>query len=330
LGWSGVDLFFVLSGFLITGILIETLHDSAYYRNFYARRSLRIFPIYYLLCAVLLFVGLRTGAHWTAGHLWFLAYLGNPAILIWQQLLPISPAVRVTHLWSLSVEEQFYFLWPWVIRRLRSRERIVAGSIALIVVAFLARLGFYLLRGRGWSPHWPEYFILCRVDALGVGALLAALVRGPLRKKLLSMAPAGFAVCGGVLALLLFIRHTTSILDPAVSVIGLSLFAATFGFLLLTTLVEGSVAQRFFRLGGLRFFGRYSYGLYLYHFPLQGLLKGLQVYFATLTRSGFVSGLLFVFTSLLVNVLVAVASFHFIESPIMKLKKRFSYAKGTA
>jgi peptidoglycan/LPS O-acetylase OafA/YrhL len=76
----------------------------------------------------------------------------------------------------------------------------------------------------------------------------------------------------------------------------------------------------------LRFLGRYSYGLYLYHVPLQPLLQGLQPYFTASTHSAFVGGLLFVFISLLVNVLVAVASFHFFEAPIMKLKSKFRYA----
>jgi peptidoglycan/LPS O-acetylase OafA/YrhL len=144
------------------------------------------------------------------------------------------------------------------------------------------------------------------------------------------LAPAGFVTCGSALLLLFLVRRTTSILDPGISMIGLSLFAALFGFLLIMALVEGSLTQRFLCLKGLRFFGRYSYGLYLYHFPLQGILQGLQSYFATATHSAFTGGLLFVLVSLLVNMLVAIASFHLIESPIMKLKKRFSYTEGTA
>jgi peptidoglycan/LPS O-acetylase OafA/YrhL len=323
-GWSGVDLFFVLSGFLITGILVDTLNNKAYYRNFYARRALRIFPVYYLVCVIYLLMGLHFGVQWKPAHLWFLIYLGNPASLIWPQLLSLP--FRATHLWSLSVEEQFYFVWPWAIRTLRSRSRIIAGSIVLIAGAFLARLSFFLFRGHGWSGDWPYAFILCRMDSLAVGALIAVLIRGPQRKALLNLAPKGFFACGSALLLVFALRHTTSAIDPGISMFGLSLLAAFFGFLLLMSLVEGSLTERFLSLKGLRFLGKYSYGLYLYHVLLQAALQGLQGYYTALTRSTFVGGLLFVSTSLLVNVLVAVASFHLFEAPIMNMKSKFRYA----
>jgi peptidoglycan/LPS O-acetylase OafA/YrhL len=325
-GWAGVDLFFVLSGFLITGILVDTLNDIGYYRNFYARRALRIFPVYYLLCGASVLAGLYFGVHWTPAHLWFLVYLGNPACIIWPQLLPALLPIHLTHLWSLSIEEQFYCVWPWTIRKLRDSSRIIAGSCALIVFAFLGRLGFFAMRGHGWTGDWPYLFILCRMDALAVGALIAVLVRGTQKKRLLKLAPAGFLVSGIALVLLFVVRHTASGMDAGISVFGISLLAAFFGSVLLMALVEGSLTERFLSLKSLRFLGRYSYGLYLYHVPLQPLLQGLQPYFTASTHSAFVGGLLFVFISLLVNVLVAVASFHFFEAPIMKLKSKFRYA----
>ena len=108
-GWSGVDLFFVLSGFLITGILFDTQDDPAYYKKFYVRRSLRIFPIYYIFLAVYgLFAFLHLDGHFHLGHIAFLFYLGYPAILLRPALQSVSPSVHFDHLWSLCAEEQFY------------------------------------------------------------------------------------------------------------------------------------------------------------------------------------------------------------------------------
>lgn len=325
-GWAGVDLFFVLSGFLITGILVDSIDDDHYYRNFYARRTLRIFPIYYLLCAVFVLVGLYLGVQWKAAHLWFLVYLGNPVVLVWPQLLSMILPLHATHLWSLAVEEQFYCIWPFAIKKFGSRYKIIAGSCILIVVAPLARLGFVLLRRYGWNEDWSTGFILCRMDALAVGALIAVLYRGVQREKMLKLAPVGFVSFGCALAALFSILHTTDPRVPVFSVCGFSLLSAFFGCVLLMALVKGSLTERVLQASGLRFFGRYSYGLYLYHVPLQCTLQWMQAYFTARTHSAFAGGVIFVFGSLLINVAVAMASFRFIEAPIMKLKARFGHA----
>src|ERR1700674_1734773 len=192
LGWTGVDLFFVLSGFLITGILFDTHNDAGYYRNFYARRVLRIFPIYYLLVAVFLCLGPFAGAHWKAGHLFFLIYLGYPAALIWPSLTTAAPSLALTHLWSLSVEEQFYMVWPWVTAKLRRPTAILRGCLIVAASALAIRV---LIWASGWpNADWPSAFLLCRMDQLALGAAIAILVRGPLQKRLLDWAPFTFVL----------------------------------------------------------------------------------------------------------------------------------------
>jgi len=151
MGWTGVDLFFVLSGFLITGILYDTRDDEGYYTKFYYRRALRIFPLYFFIVLVLIACTRLIGAQWRPSHLFFLVYLGYPAALIWPSLTQFSPVVQITHVWSLSVEEQFYTLWPWAIRKMRDENVILLASVILGGVAIGLRAWISI---RGFNPTW--------------------------------------------------------------------------------------------------------------------------------------------------------------------------------
>jgi peptidoglycan/LPS O-acetylase OafA/YrhL len=124
-GWIGVDLFFALSGFLITGILLDTRGTKGYFRNFFARRILRIFPLYYGVFVLLLLLTPFLHLQWHPGHLLYLVYLGNIAYLVNTGLGKIVPDVSLIHFWSLAVEEQFYLIWPCVIFFITSRRRLV-------------------------------------------------------------------------------------------------------------------------------------------------------------------------------------------------------------
>ncbi len=109
-GWMGVDLFFALSGFLITGILLDTRENLRYFANFYIRRALRIFPIYYTVLGVLLLLTPLLHLRWHWGHAAYWVYLGNIAYNVNPDLSVLRPAVSFVHLWSLAVEEQFYLV----------------------------------------------------------------------------------------------------------------------------------------------------------------------------------------------------------------------------
>lgn len=298
-GWSGVDLFFVLSGYLITGILFDTRQDPGYYKKFYVRRALRIFPVYYLFAAVLFVVG----SHWRVGHISFLFYVGYPFALIIPSLIAIP--LHITHLWSLSVEEQFYMAWPWIVAKLRKpiTACIVAGTVALLL-----RVAIWALR---WNQDWSYAFLLCRLDSLAVGASIALLIRGGWKTTLQRWALATFAVALAVLVAIFVSRHTTSHYDPLINTVGFSVIAVIYGALVVLSLSFG----RFFSLSILRMFGKYSYGMYLFHFPLTTLLEPLK----------HVLSFVYVPACLLANLAVAAASFHFFEEPILRLKRRFSY-----
>lgn len=186
-GWSGVDLFFVLSDFLITGILYDTQNDPHYYRNFYARRVLRIFPPFYLLALIYLLLTPVVGAHWRFVHLSYLFCLGFPFALMWPKLIQISPFVLTSNLWSLCAEEQFYLIWPWMIGRLRGQGFILRACAAAAGLAFLFRL---IICTTNWlNVAWTHDFLLARMDTLALGAAIALLVRGPRQDSILRWAP---------------------------------------------------------------------------------------------------------------------------------------------
>jgi peptidoglycan/LPS O-acetylase OafA/YrhL len=320
LGWTGVTLFFVLSGFLITGILYDTRADAGYYRKFYARRVLRIFPIYYLASAVIFVVGISLGVHWRAGHLSFLFFCGFPAALIWPSLIQLPQSIHFTHVWSLSVEEQFYAGWPWLIRRMGSKRNVLLACLVMFFVALALRMAFV----RWVNPVWAYTFLPCRMDALAVGAALAIAVRVRGAAALNRWAVLVFLLSSVSFVLLCIIRRTVDHNDVAVAIWGHSLVAVSCGALLVMSL---GPLSRFFSLSILRMFGRYSYGLYLYTFPLESLLEPLKPRIMAHVGSFAVGSVFYVGACLAINLSIAALSFHFIETPIMRWKSRFRYDK---
>jgi len=305
LGWSGVDLFFVLSGFLITGILLDTKSDPAYYRKFYARRALRIFPIYYLFALIaLMLVPFGT---WRPGHLFFLVYLGYPAATIWPGLVHLP--IRITHLWSLSVEEQFYLVWPWTIKKLGAPAKILFFCVILFLGALAFRTAF---------PAWAYGALPSRMDGLALGAGLAIIFRGNLWERCRQLAFPTLAVSVTAVILICIVRHTTAHADRVICTVGFSLIVLAYAALLVLSL--GPLA-RLFSTRILRTFGRYSYGMYLYHFPLTSVFEHAKPFFAALP----LGSIIYVAACLVANVAIAAASFHFFEQPMMRLKKRFDY-----
>ncbi len=308
-GWIGVDLFFVLSGFLITGILYDAKGGERYFRNFYIRRLLRIAPLYYGALAVflLLIPALRSEGFW------YWTYLVNFRIAAegWPEFGALG------HFWSLAVEEQFYLLWPLAVFRLRRRPlmAVCAGAAA---VAVGTRLVLHLM-GNG-----PAAFVLtpARLDVLAAGAFLALAIRGPggpaaavrWAKPALALGAAGLA------ALFVWKRGLPAE-DPAVAVAGYLLLAVLFAGILAVAVAAppGSRGARWLAAPALVFFGRYSYGLYVLHHPLLFLKPSWLAYEGTL------GWLLFVAGGIGVSVLLALLSWRFLEKPFLDLKDRFPY-----
>jgi len=257
-GWVGVNLFFVLSGFLITGILLDSKHQPNYYRRFYTRRALRILPAYYALL-IILFVSPLTGwfehrqISWQFVALSFV-YLSNVTGLF-------GVPLQYGALWSLAVEEHFYLLWPTVVRSL-SRRAISYFAIAILVMCPMLRaIGYKLGLQYGAGYTWLV------ADGLAAGALLGLLSRSWLtdrsRMKQVSIS------CMAAGATLIAVGVPFGILLGRTFVGGvfrLTVLNVFFTGVLGATLVLGTGNQRWIVLRpALQFFGKISYGLYLIH-----------------------------------------------------------------
>ena len=319
LGWSGVDLFFVLSGFLITGILYDAKPGPDYFKNFYARRALRIFPLYYLtLTGFLLlypvFQHLHLAARENPG--WLFVYMTNFVMASKGD----GAFGALDHFWSLAVEEHFYFVWPAIVFFFRRRTvmLIAAGAMAAAFACRLAALG--------WGPeHYLAVYVATpmRMDSLAAGAFVALAARGP--GGISALVKPAFIVAGTAAtgyALLLAIRGTPNALDPGLATFGYSLLWAFYGAILilalkwrpLTVVASNTV---------LRWFGKYSYGMYVWH-PIIFIVMLHSEYARALRGPAtLLSITLNVVLALGVMLIVTLASWHLWEKQFLKLKARF-------
>src|SRR6266545_6574103 len=179
-GYWGVDVFFVLSGFLITGILYDSRNADNYFGAFYARRSLRIFPLYY---CVLTGVFVLTPIFYTWSteqaalakqQFWLWAYCGNIAMVVKNAPIYEAGGLKLLHFWSLAIEEQFYLVWPAVVLAF-SRKNLLRICGMLVIVAAISR---YLIDRMGIEQPMASFFTFSRVDGLALGAMAALLARG--------------------------------------------------------------------------------------------------------------------------------------------------------
>jgi peptidoglycan/LPS O-acetylase OafA/YrhL len=279
-GWMGVNLFFVLSGFLITGILLDTRFQPHYYRNFYIRRALRILPAYYLLLVVLYLlprVGLddERRVSWKFIALSFV-YLSNVTNLF-------RVPMQYGPLWSLAVEEHFYLLWPTAVRFL-SRKNLAWLAGAVFLGCPLIRAIAYQLKYAYGQPY--TWFV---ADGLAAGALLACYCRREhvgrahiLRASMLCMGTALILLAGGLPFGIVLSR---TLAGGSLRVTMLNLFFA--GALGATLLVGTSRWRWLVRNRILRFFGEISYGLYLIHMLVFEVFDHFAVhYWPRISRAG--------------------------------------------
>ncbi len=288
-GWMGVDLFFVLSGFLITGILFDSRFDRYRVRNFYVRRTLRIMPLYYgVLIALLLSAAV---VHWEWNWHWIVwpLYLGNFAPFIhpyvdgdaMQRLADFQPVgylghnrvmLYLGHFWSLCVEEQFYFFWPWVVFLIRDRRKLIWICAATVPICLAMRL-----IGQHQLPAWMlENQVLYRatpfrLDALLLGGLLSLLLRGPWKNMMVRAATILLPIAlSGTLLWAILSQHGRDATASYVYPSWMFTWALTWAdvlsaILIMAAIQQGSLAHRILSLPSLRWLGRISYGAYVLH-----------------------------------------------------------------
>jgi peptidoglycan/LPS O-acetylase OafA/YrhL len=329
--WTALDLFFVLSGFLIGGILMDARESPSYFKTFYARRFFRIVPVYYVwVLLYILLIGLAGNEITRLSNSGVRPPL-TPAIGLYFLFLQNSFGMELFglagawfgHLWSLAVEEQFYLVAPLVVRltSLKSLRWILTG---VVIAAPLIRT--YLR----FVTHMPQMMIatrtVCRMDALAIGMLAATWVRSPAGANLLRN---NVAVLRWVLAVLtvgagLLWAFAYGSMTAGMQTIGFTWIACFYAAVLLLAVVnsEGWLA-RFLRLGILRELGSVSYCVYLIHVVANVGLHAVILHHAP--RISTVSGALVTLLAVLVTYLVAKLSWVYFEGPLQRMGHAFKY-----
>ena len=330
-GWVAIDAFFVLSGFLITGILLDTKGEPRWWPNFLARRVLRVFPLYYGALFVL-FIVLPRLVRWSepdfltlqANQPWYWSYMVN--------LLAAHTRVRGTplgtaHFWSLSVEEQFYLTWPLIVWACKPRSLFrvaalaAAGGLCFRLALVLrdpgnARAAFFLTPGR--------------LDGLMMGAALAVVARMPGGlARAAGWAPRVLTTALIALGLLALLRGGLYVSDPVVAVAAYPVVALLFGALLVMALTRPPASRlvRVLSSDWLRSWGRYSYGIYVVHLPLLSAIEYKTTFYqhgvALLGGSRLPATLLLAVVGMSLSYMLGWLSYHLYEKRFLALKRFF-------
>lgn len=283
-GYTGVDLFFVLSGFLITGILFDSMDRPDRMRTFYIRRALRIFPLYYGVLLVLLLLTPLLHFHWSRYWLVWPAYLGNVIRFVrpyshdpeflnaangWLHFGAKQRSLNLGHFWSLCLEEQFYLVWPWVVFSARERRRLVWICAAVVLAWPIVRVVTM-----AWLPirytelELPYSFTPLRIDALLIGGLLALLIRGQHRQTVLSACRWIWATAFTLIALYaagtIYTGHQNPY-HPWRLTWGQSIIDLIYTTAIGTALTPGTAIYKVCSQRILRKIGQISYGAYVFH-----------------------------------------------------------------
>jgi peptidoglycan/LPS O-acetylase OafA/YrhL len=337
-GYYGVDMFFVLSGFLITGILLDAKGGKGYFKVFIMRRVLRIFPLYYAVLAVV-YGGAWLFAHdsfhqYDSGpdsHLWFWAYASNWGMVVkgWgtaEGAWLITPdGSSLGHFWSLAVEEQFYLFWPWIVAWL-DRRRLAWLCASFLVLAPVMASFLSDFAGNSLSGYVST---VGRLNTLGCGALLAIAARSPTWWARLTR-PAGWVFAVSAVLMLVVLGRNANFSVWKVDALSV-LVPLCFGFGLVHALrPDGGPWAALLASAPMRFLGKYSYGLYVYHHLLKPLWYAwfwhgwIQPHLGT----GVLAVACYVIAAGCASVLLAMASWALLENPCLRLKRFFTYTSG--
>ncbi len=328
-GWVGVQLFFVLSGFLITGILLDEEKSPGQLRNFYMRRVLRIFPLYYaVLCiAFVLVPALNIAPPWLQDDMrdqfWYWTFLVN-----WSAPL-LGDGQALGHFWSLAVEEQFYLLWPLCVLVLSRRKLVVLGAF-FVVSALLIRSALIAYDAE-FAEAAAYKFTIARWDALAIGALLALWVRDDAWWRLWLRYSRFVGVAAAIyIVMYAGLNRNFAPVAPSLGAFNQTAVALLFGAVLLVSLHwnenPATHWQRFLSHPIMRSIGKYSYAIYVFHLPIRYLVSPLWNKWLTPTV-GPLQVSAQALTIFLIAYAAAVISWICLEQPCLRLKRFFVTAK---
>lgn len=318
--WVGVDLFFVLSGYLITGVLLRAKNADNYYQVFYARRVLRILPLYF----VVMFASMLVVHDWPPikYQAWFWFNLSNLPTAFTPSLIPY-----LTHYWSLAIEEQFYLLWPAVVRKV--------SETVLIRICIGALIGSFVLRNLpivlAWNQRWPNFVYRLtpfRIDTLCAGALLAILTYEGVNLRFRWYLRIG-CIAGAAIFVISTLFSANSNLPVRFAYTGAVI---CFTSLIALALDPNKLTAKIFANRFLRQMGLYSYCFYLIqpgvlskYWSVHHRLSRVHLTFANENFNQLLIGsILFAVTFGMCAV-----SYRFFESPILGLKRYFPYRERT-
>ncbi|MDA9543898.1 hypothetical protein ACM43_04885 [Bradyrhizobium sp. CCBAU 45321] len=324
MGWCGVELFFSLSGFLITRIILRTLHSKHFFRNFYIRRTLRIFPLYYaylLLLSAVVVCAFMLGRlqepsfnSFAAASPFLLGYLSNFYTFYTEQFTPLGTG----HFWSLATEEQFYLLWPALLF-LVPRSSLLPFAVSLLAFSLVLRIALEWL---GASAVQIYVFFPARLDSIVFGGV-AAIMSERFDPKLVRRYALPVCWMSGLLSVYLLFKYGPTAEHPAVHVYGLTVFGLFFSSLVCLVAISARKSQSS-NISILAVFGTYSYGLYVIHVCVRAALVQLWPVSQLHLNSVLPSLVAFATLGISTSLGLAMLSFHFFEEPFLQLKRRFS------
>lgn len=335
-GWTSMDVFFVMSGFLITGILLDSKGKDKYFRTFYIRRFLRIFPIYYatLFALIVVLPRLHVVDRGATDALvdvqgWYWSYLVNVRVATTPDVYG-SLVSYTRHFWSLAVEEQYYLLWPAVVF-LCGPRRLVQICIGMIITAVLLRVVGVLMQV---SPSAIFVSTPTRLDSLALGSLMALVSREPGGLQFLVRWARPVAMIAGGLGLVFYAMHRDfSPWHPSTQAIGYTIvaFGAAGLVIIAATTDKSSRVGRFFQHPVLIEFGNVSYATYVTHpFVFLVIQRVVPVRDVPLIGGyGWPASFAIVLFLTLSSIVVGFLCWHLFEKHILKLKRYFRYGPRT-
>ena len=332
-GWLGVDLFFVLSGFLITNILLISKNETDFFQKFYLRRTFRILPLYFLTLTLFFFIGgiifdqqspTSVYYYYNSNQLYFWTFTQNVLFII--NGLPAMP--YLTHLWSLAIEMQFYLLWPYIIYLIRDEIKLLWFVGFIIIAVITTRCIIYL--------HYPQkvefyYFnTITRIDTLLIGSLASLAIRFP-HKSNLNISYSFISISLFLFFFILISRGNIYLYDSISATIGYTIFAFLFSsiiYLISINKIRLNLRTKYHKF--LIFSGKISYGIYIFHLPVYLIVSTkFTLLPQTFITNQYYSKLTVSFLSIIITYSLSILSYFLFEAPFQRLGKNYFYSVKT-